>query len=80
MFMMQVSPIALSVDAVLVAAKDLDALCWIQAVGLATLLGFMSVATSLGMGLSAIWLAYGTHLLSRLALCCWRMRKIPGLA
>eukprot|EP00873_Tetraselmis_striata_P003370 jgi/Tetstr1/423634/TSEL_001406.t1 len=72
-----VSPIALAVDAVLVASKDLDSLCWIQAVGLATLLGLMS--TCAGMGLSAIWLAYGSHLLVRLALCSWRVGKIPGL-
>jgi Na+-driven multidrug efflux pump len=76
----QISPIALSVDAVLVAAKDLDSLCWIQAVGLAILLSFMSFASAQGMGLSAIWIAYGSHLIARLALCSWRINKvIPGL-
>lgn len=32
-----VSPVTLSLDSVLVAARDLDLLCWTQAIGLVTL-------------------------------------------
>jgi len=74
-----VNPLTLSLDSVLVAAQELDLLCWTQAGGLVALIGCMALVGQQGLGLSAIWIAYCAHLVVRLCVLALRVCRLPGL-